>query len=157
MTLESCTIISNAVAEMPVRNQIRGPAYVRQRPDYSESLREQAAWQAEVRHGESVRWRIRGQGRTTPHLNPLLERGGEEGDCDGHRHSARLALLGLQSTPPLKSSLNASTERGGYRPRGSASLFHRFGSDPGQSCHEQCALNRVGQVFGGGSPPVMEK
>jgi hypothetical protein len=26
---------------------VRSPAFVRQRPDYSESLREQAAWQAE--------------------------------------------------------------------------------------------------------------
>jgi hypothetical protein len=37
---------------MADRERGRGPAYVRQRPDYSESLREQAAWQAEVRHGE---------------------------------------------------------------------------------------------------------
>jgi hypothetical protein len=98
---------------------------------------------SEVRHGESVRWRIRGPRGATPHLNPLLERGGE----DGVRWPSRFGAAGAACFT-VYAAFKVVTERLDRARRlqaeGSDSSFRRCGGDTRQSCHEQRALNRVG-------------
>ena len=130
---------------MPVRNQVRGPAFARLRRG-----RQRFATANPSIGGSEVR-----EGRL---LTSILSSSEEE-----RKENALAMPFGAAGAAcfTVYVAFKVVTERLDRARRlqaeGSDSSFRRGGSDTRQSCHEQRALNRVGQIFCRASAPIMKE